>query len=318
MASGPRVRAVLRLPRGETNQWYPDLVYDNHPRGPAPKSPPKEGYHLSTDLVDKAIEFIQDAKALAPDKPFFMYFCPGAAHAPHHIFQGVGGPVRGPVRHGLRGDPRNHPRPGRRRWGSSPDSTELSPINPYAQDRPSPDGQPWPDLDTVCGPGLTVREEQRLFARMAEVYAGFLSHADHEIGRMLDYLEQTGQLDNTSSSSSSLITGHPVRAARMARSTRTSSSTACPIRIEENLALSRRARQHATYNHYPTGWAWAFNTPFKMWKRYGNLRGGTADPLIVSLARRHPGHGGFRRQYCHPSTSCRPSTRPSASSFPGR
>jgi arylsulfatase A-like enzyme len=68
---------------GETNQWYPDLVHDNHPVAP-PKSP-EQGYHLTVDLTDKAIEFIQDAKAIAPDKPFFMYFCPGAAHAPHHV-----------------------------------------------------------------------------------------------------------------------------------------------------------------------------------------------------------------------------------------
>ena len=68
---------------GETNQWYPDLVYDNHPVAP-PKSP-EEGYHLTVDLTDKAIEFIQDAKAIAPDKPFFLYYCPGAAHAPHHV-----------------------------------------------------------------------------------------------------------------------------------------------------------------------------------------------------------------------------------------
>ena len=67
---------------GETSQWYPDLVYDNHPV-PQPASP-EEGYHLTVDLTDKAIEFIQDAKAIAPDKPFLLYFCPGAAHAPHH------------------------------------------------------------------------------------------------------------------------------------------------------------------------------------------------------------------------------------------
>ena len=68
---------------GETNQWYPDLVYDNHPVD-QPSHPRTEGYHLTTDLTDKAIEFIKDAKVIAPDKPFFMYFCPGASHAPHH------------------------------------------------------------------------------------------------------------------------------------------------------------------------------------------------------------------------------------------
>ena len=68
---------------GETNQWYPDLIYDNHPVAP-PRSP-EEGYHLTVDITDKAIEFVQDAKSIAPDKPFFLYYCPGAAHAPHHV-----------------------------------------------------------------------------------------------------------------------------------------------------------------------------------------------------------------------------------------
>ncbi len=92
---------------GETNQWYPDLIYDNHPVAP-PKSP-QEGYHLSTDLTDKAIEFIQDAKAIAPDKPFFLYYCPGAAHAPHHIFREWADRYRGaePVTDGY---------PGQRPW----------------------------------------------------------------------------------------------------------------------------------------------------------------------------------------------------------
>ena len=83
----------------ETNQWYPDLVYDNHPVD-QPKSP-AEGYHLTEDLTDKAMEFIKDAKAVAPDKPFFLYYAPGAAHAPHHVSEGVGRQVQGPVRHGV-------------------------------------------------------------------------------------------------------------------------------------------------------------------------------------------------------------------------
>ena len=92
---------------GETNQWYPDLVYDNHP---SRRHTPEEGYHLTVDLTDKAIEFIQDAKAIAPDKPFFLYYCPGAAHAPAPRPEGVGRQVQGHVRHGLRGVPRDRVR----------------------------------------------------------------------------------------------------------------------------------------------------------------------------------------------------------------
>ena len=82
LAFGSRFRALLRVLGAETNQWYPDLVYDNHPVD-QPKSP-EEGYHLSVDLTDKALEFIQDAKVIAPDKPFLLYYSLGAAHAPHH------------------------------------------------------------------------------------------------------------------------------------------------------------------------------------------------------------------------------------------
>ena len=83
----------------ETSQWYPELTYDNHPVD-QPKTP-EEGYHFGEDITDKAIEFIMDAKAVAPEKPFFLYYAPGAGHAPHHAPQGLDRPVPGPVRHGL-------------------------------------------------------------------------------------------------------------------------------------------------------------------------------------------------------------------------
>ena len=93
----------------ETNQWYPDLVYDNHPVD-QPRSP-EEGYHLTDDITDKALEFIKDAKAVVPEKPFFLYYAPGACHAPHHAPKEWIERVQGPFRHGLRGDPRDHPGP---------------------------------------------------------------------------------------------------------------------------------------------------------------------------------------------------------------
>ena len=85
---------------GETDQWYPDLVYDNHQV--SPPATPEEGYHLSKDIADKTIEFIRDAKVIAPDKPWFSYVCPGAGHAPHHVFKEWVDKYVGQVRHGLR------------------------------------------------------------------------------------------------------------------------------------------------------------------------------------------------------------------------
>ena len=179
---------------GETNQWYPDLIYDNHPVDQP--ATPDEGYHLTTDLTNKAIEFIKDAKMIAPEKPFFMYFCPGATHAPHHapkewiekykgkfdmgyeayrelVFErqkqlGIfPGDRRAVAAQSLRGGAERRGQGVARRWTWSVPGTR------------------WTTTRGDCS------------ARMAEVYAGFLSHTDHEIGRLLDFLEESGQRENT-------------------------------------------------------------------------------------------------------------------------
>ena len=113
---------------GDTHQYYPDLVYDNHQV--EPPTTPEEGYHLTEDLADQAIEFIADAKQVAPDKPFFLYFCTGAMHAPHHVPQGVGRQVQGPVRRRLGRLPREGVRSARRSWASCPPARELSRARP--------------------------------------------------------------------------------------------------------------------------------------------------------------------------------------------
>src|SRR5206468_3099053 len=174
----------------ETNQWYPDLVYDNHPVD-QPKSP-AEGYHLTEDLTDKALEFIKDAKVIAPDKPFFLYYAPGAAHAPHHVSKEWGEKYRGTFDMGYEAM-REEILARQIAMGIVPAETKLPPINPIgtSQTRKGPNGQPFPPLDDTRPWDSLSDGEKLLFARMAEVYAGFLSHADHHIGRLLDYLEET-------------------------------------------------------------------------------------------------------------------------------
>ncbi len=173
----------------------------------------------------------------------------------------------------------------------------LSPINPYAQETSS-DGKPWPELDTVRPWGELSPEEQRLFARMAEVYAGYLSHADDQIGRLLDYLEDSGQLDNTIvmlvSDNGASGEGGPNGSVNENKF-----FNGIPDTIAENLKYVNDLGGPKTYNHYPTGWAWAFNTPFKMWKRYSSYEGGTADPLLVSWPKRVRSDSTVRRQYAH-------------------
>ncbi len=261
----------------ETNQWFPDLVYDNHPVDQP--STPEEGYHLSTDLTDKALEFIRDAKAIAPDKPFFLYYCPGACHAPHHAPKEWIDKYKGKFDMGYEAY-RELVFERQKQMGVITDKSELSPINPYIDEK-GPDGETWPELDTVRPWDSLSDDEKRLFSRMAEVYAGFLSHADNEIGRLLDHLEETGELDNTLivlvSDNGASGEGGPNGSVNESKI-----FNGLPDKIEENLPFIDDLGSPRTYNHYPTGWAWAFNTPFKMWKRYSNFEGGTADPMLVS------------------------------------
>jgi arylsulfatase len=278
---------------GETNQWYPDLVYDNHfvdqPKGP------EDGYHLTTDLTDKAIEFIRDAKAVAPDKPFFMYFCPGACHAPHHVAKEWIEKYKGKFDMGYE-KYRELVFERQKKMGIVPKDTALSPINVYA-DTKSHDGKPWPPLDTVRPWDSLSEDEKKLFRRMAEVFAGFLSHTDHEIGRLLDYLEESGQLENTIivfvSDNGASGEGGPNGSVNENKF-----FNGIPDDMKENLKYLDLLGSPSTYNHYCTGWTWAFNTPFKLWKRY-NFEGGVADPIIVHWPKGIQAKGQVRDQFCH-------------------
>ena len=280
----------------ETSQWYPELTYDNHPVE-QPKSP-EEGYHFGEDITDKAIEFIMDAKAVAPDKPFFLYYAPGAAHAPHHA------PKAWIERYAGRFDGgyeamREATLARQIAMGIVPANTELPPMNPLGtpETRTGPEGQPFPPADTTRPWASLSEQERRLFARMAEVYAGFLSHADAQIGRLLEYLEETGQRENTlvivvSDNGASGEGGPDGSVNEMLF------MNGIPDDIDANLTMIDELGGPKTYNHYPNGWAMAFNTPFKMWKRY-EFNGGTSDPCIISWPTGMAAKGEFREQYHH-------------------
>jgi Arylsulfatase A and related enzymes len=280
----------------ETNQWYPDLVYDNHPVD-QPKSP-EEGYHLTEDITDKALEFIKDAKAIAPDKPFFLYYAPGASHAPHHVSKEWADKYKGKFDMGYE-VMREQTLARQKEMGIVPADTELPPINPIGtpDSRVGPDAKPFPPLDTTRPWDSLSDDEKHLFARMAEVYAGFLSHADHQIGRLLDYLESSGQRENTLvivvSDNGASGEGGPNGSVNESLF-----MNGIPDDINRNLAMLDELGGTKTYNHYPNGWAMAFNTPFKMWKRY-EFNGGTADPCIISWPKNKDAAGQLRDQYHH-------------------
>jgi arylsulfatase A-like enzyme len=279
----------------ETNQWYPDLVYDNHPVD-QPETP-DEGYHLTDDLTDKALEFIKDAKVLAPDKPFFLYYAPGACHAPHHAPKDWIEKFRGKFDVGYE-EIRKQTLNRQKQMGIVPPDTELPPVNPLGTVESHTDPAKQMNEFDITRPWDTLNDdEKRLFSRMAEVYAGFLAHTDHHIGRLLDYLEETGQRDNTmillvSDNGASGEGGQngSVNENKMANSV--------PDDLAENLAKIDELGGTKTYNHYPTGWAMAFNTPFKMWKRY-EFNGGTADPCIIAWPKGIKSRGQIRHQYHH-------------------
>ncbi|AKQ68857.1 Arylsulfatase [Myxococcus hansupus] len=262
---------------GDTHQYYPDLVHDNHPVRP-PKTP-EEGYHLTEDLVDRAIGFVADAKQVAPDKPFFLYFCTGAMHAPHHVPTEWSDRYKGQFDGGWDA---YREKVFRRQLelGILPPGTQLS--------RHDPDVQAWDSLSS---------DEQHLYARMMEVFAGFLEHTDHHLGRLLRSLEESGELENTlvmviSDNGASAEGGlhGSVNELKFFNNT--------PESLEQNLAAMGDLGGPRHFNHYPWGWAWAGNTPFKRWKRE-TYRGGTSDPFIVHWPRGIRARGEIRSQYCH-------------------
>lgn len=279
---------------GETDQWYPDLISDSHPQEPSHS--PKEGYHLSMDLADRAISFIRDNVSIAPEKPWMLYFCPGAGHAPHQVPKEWADKYKGLFDMGYE-KLREQTLSIQIKMGLIPQGTELPPLNPN-NDIKGPDGQPWPQLDTVRSWESLSENEKKLFCRMAEVYAGFVSYTDYHIGRILDYLEQSGQLENTIivavSDNGSSGEGGPNGSVNENKF-----FNGIPDNLEDNMKHLDVLGSEKTYNHYCTGWAMAFNTPFKMWKRYSGYEGGTADPCIVAWPKGIKARGEIRHQYTH-------------------
>jgi arylsulfatase len=273
---------------GETNNWYPDLVEDNH-FVDQPYSP-EEGYHLSKDLADKAIAMVRDQKASNPSRPWFMWFCPGANHAPHHCPKEYADRYKGKFDDGYEAY-REWVLPRMIARGILPKDTQLTPVNPLPEDV-------LPEGDTVRPWNTLKAEEKKLFSRMAEVFAGFSEYTDAQVGRIVDYLEETKQLDNTiifyCADNGASGEGSPNGSVNENKF-----FNGYPDELSENLKYLDQLGGPDTYNHYPTGWAVAFSTPFKMFKRYSNFAGGTCDPLVIHWPKGIKAKGEVRHQYHH-------------------
>ncbi|MDQ7823682.1 MAG: arylsulfatase [Candidatus Eremiobacteraeota bacterium] len=262
---------------GDTNQWYPELVYDNHTV--EQPSQPEEGYHLSIDLADRAIRFIKDAHMNAPEKPFFLYYAPGAGHAPHHVPKEWADKYKGRFDMGW-DDYRTTVHMRQLEMGILPKGTELS-----AHD---PDVPVWSALSA---------DEKRLYARMMEVYAGFVSHCDHHFGRVMSFLEDIGEKDNTLviviSDNGASSEGGPVGSVNEMFFFNNVAEL-----LEDNLKMIDELGGVNVFNHYAWGWTNAGNTPFRRWKRE-TYRGGCTDPCIVSWPKVIKSRGELRPQYAH-------------------
>jgi len=233
---------------------------------------------------------IRDQKASHPSKPWYMWFCPGANHAPHQAPQDYIDKYKGKFDDGYEAY-REWVLPRMIEKGILPKGTQLTPFNPMPADIATPADQvrPWNSLSA---------EEKKLFSRLAEVYAGFSEYTDAQVGRIIDYLEQSGQLDNTiviyTADNGASGEGSPSGSVNENKL-----FNSYPDELSENLKLLNALGGLDTYEHYPTGWAAAFSTPFKMFKRYSEYAGGTCDPLVISWPKGIKARGEVRNQYHH-------------------
>ena len=263
---------------GDTNQWYPALYEDNTPIDPP--ATPENGYHLTEDLVDKSIELIANHESVDPDKPWLLYLAFGACHAPHHAPKEWIAKYKGKFDMGW-DKYRETVLERQKKAGIVPENANLSPML---------EGIPkWDDLSA---------EQKRLYARFAEVYAGFLSHTDHHIGRLVTFLEGTGDIDNTlilvfigdnGSSGEGTLDG---------LFSEMSLAAYVPESLEFKMERIDQIGAPGSYNHYPVGWAMAGNTPFKLCKQYVHF-GGIRNPLVVHWPKGIKAKGEIRNQFHH-------------------
>jgi len=263
---------------GESSQWYPPLFENTAPIEP-PHDNPK--WHLSEALAERAIGWIGQQKATAPEQPFFVYFAPGAGHAPHHIHKEWADKYKGKFDHGWDRQ-RELTLEHQKKLGVIPHDTKLT---PRPKDIPSWDSR--------------SADEKRLYARMQEVFAGFVEHADTQIGRLVDAIEQMGLRDDTliiyvvgdnGPSAEGTLTG-TLNVMR--------TMMGLPDDAAKMLKQIEKIGGPDFDNHYPVGWCWAGSSPFQWMKQVASHFGGTRNGLVFSWPKRITDKGGLRSQFHH-------------------
>ncbi len=271
---------------GEDNQWSPALYEGTIPVEP-PKSP-EEGYHLTDDLADKAIAWVNQQKALMPDKPFLMYFAPGATHAPHHVPKEWIEKYRGKFDDGWDAQ-RERTFARQKELGVIPQDCELTPRH---EEIPS-----WDEMPDDLKPVL---------ARQMEVYAAFLEHTDHHVGRLIDAIDGLGSLDDTlvyviigdnGASAEGTLNGAFNEMANF-NGMAALETTEFLVQTMDGLGSP------ASYNHYSVGWAHAMDTPCQWTKQVASHWGGTRNGTIVRWPNGIKARGEVRSQFCHVIDVC--------------
>src|SRR4051812_35726321 len=266
---------------GETNQFFPALYEGTTPVEPPAR--PEEGYPLTQDMTDKAIAWVRQQKALVPDKPFFMYFAPGATHAPHHAPEEWIERYRGRFDAGwdaLREEIFER----QKALGVIPANAELT-------DRPE-EIPAWDDIP---------EDLKVVLARQMEVYAGFMAHTDHHVGRLIDTIEDLGVLDDTlvyyiigDNGASAEGTIHGTFNETFIFNGASALETVDFLVSKVDLFGGPRA-----YNHYAVGWAHAMDTPYQWTKQVASHWGGTRNGTIVHWPNGFSSRGEIRSQFCH-------------------
>jgi arylsulfatase len=261
-----------------TDQWHPILYRDTQRE---PEDP--QGRHVTELLANEAIRYIADQKTAAPDKPFFLYFAPGAGHAPHQVSKQWIDKYRGKFDIGW-DKYREVVLKNQIALGVVPPDTRLAPQNPGVK--------PWDEL---------TPDEKTLFLRYMEVYAGFISQTDYETGRIIDFIEQLGQLDNTLVVVSIGDNGAEGGARELGRFLTNEPGATREQIVEKGIKNLNLLGTEYSSPLYPDGWAAATNTPFRYYKSYASYEGGTRDPLILFYPKKIKDRGGVRHQYSYVS-----------------
>jgi len=264
---------------GDSDQWHPALYENTRPIEPYVGKP---NYILDVDLADKAIDWLRMQHALAPNKPWFLYYATGTAHAPHHAPKDWIAKYKGQFDQG---------------WDKVREETlarqiKLGVVPPNTRLTKRPEQLPaWDSLSD---------DQKRLYARMMEVYAGALSHADSQIGRLLDAIEQSGQRDNTLVI---FIMGDNGASAEGSLQGTTNEVATAANGVTESLpyllSMIDELGGPKTYNHYPVGWAHAMDSPMQWTKQVASHFGGTRNGMVISWPARSKDKGGIRSQFSH-------------------